>query len=771
MRRRGSYTPREIDDNSSQKVFQLRKDKQLGDAYELAIKLYNEDPNNEWVQKAYAWVLIDIIKIEINNNDINKAQSFFNQLQSINFHEIDEIMNKQINFIKPKLNTNYQEVQQAESLSKNGNHQASIELFRKLLQSGKLSSEHHQSFGWAIYRLLSNNQDTLNISEIKHCLMEYLKLKNPKPEMLHSFILQFTITYASKHDGFDIYKFFQMWGPQYLRAEDKEKQFNDGKTYPSLIEKLIRVTVDKNYNFDVKYLQNTIKDDLLVIDIIRETYFWKLFNLHKDNKLQELWKLFGFYVNNFSNFGSSHWHSEILKLANRFMVEANSWRFFNFFNLWGYQNLSYEDWQEETNGEHTYKPLARKSLSLINKHIKSNSTDINELNWVIDLYNIALEKFEDDTWLLREYAVLLHKANKTKNAINIYKNIILDLSDQAYVWHEFSKLLEGIDISISISMLCKAMTIQKNEDFLGQIHLDLAKLLHAQRFNSEAKTELNSYEKHKNEKGQKLSEEFILLNNELGEVVAKDNNKSFYNDNLALAEDYIYSDIKWTDLLLFDKFKTKEQKERIVFTDLNDIELAINPYKFSVLKSSKLDEIYQLKLHYDKSNDKYVALKIQKSNSEKKDLIDNASTGIAVVDHVNEQKMLFHYVVDKFTDGIMRFNQTKLRPKEGDFIEIKYFKTYNKNKREYRTHILSVNKTDETNEFLLKEISGFISINYKNGKIAFGFVNDYYIPGFLLSKLNIEDDDYVFVKMIFNPKESLSKKQWKVFEIKLMDEK
>ncbi len=764
--RRGGFTPREIDDNSSQKVFQLRKEKQLGNAYELAVKLYNKEPNDEWIQKAYAWVLIDIIKIEINNNNASKAQSFFNQLQSIDFHEMDEILNTQINFIKPKLNISYQEIQQAENLSKNGNHQASIELFRKLFRSGKLSNEHHQSYGWAIYRLLSNTQDSLNISEIKHYLMEYLKLNNPKPEMLHSFILQFTVTYASKHNDFDIYKFFQMWGPQYLRDEDKEKQYNDGKTYPSLVEKFIRTVVEKSYNYDIKYLQNTIKNDLLVIDTIRETYFWKLFNLHKDNKLHELWNMFSFYTNNFSNFGSSHWHSEILKLANRFMIEVNLWRFFNFFNLWGYQNFCYEDWQEEINGEHTYKSLARKSLSLISKHIKSNNIDTNELNWVLDLYAVALEKFEDDTWLLREYAMLLDKVNRTQDAISIYKNIILDLSDQAYVWHEFSKLLESIDIEISISMLCKAMIIQKNEDFLGQIHLDLAKLFIVKELYSESKTELNLYEKYKNEKGQKLSEEFLLLSNELIEVEVKENNKSFYNDNLELAENYIYSDIEWTDLLLFDIFKTKEQKERVVFTDLNNIELAINPYKFTLLKNSKIDEVYQLKLHYDKTNAKYVALKIQKSKLEKKDLIDNASTGIAIVDHINEQKKIFHYIIDKSTDGIMRFNQTKLRPKEGDFIEIKYFKTFNKNKREYRTHILSINKTDEINSALLKEVSGSISINHKNGKIAFGFVNDYYIPGFLLEKYNIEDDDYVFVKMIFNPKEILSKKQWKVFQIK-----
>jgi hypothetical protein len=294
----------------------------------------------------------------------------------------------------------------------------------------------------------------------------------------------------------------------------------------------------------------------------------------------------------------------------------------------------------------------------------------------------------------------------------------------------------------------------------------LAKLLIIKGADLEAKIELNLYEKHRNEKGWKLSKEFETLCNKLLNINASGNNKTFYNDNLELAEEYIYNDIKWTDLLLFDKFKIKENKERLVLTDLNSIELAINPYKFSALKNSKLNEVYQIKLHFDKSKEKYIALKVQKSNLEKKDLIDTASSDIAIVDHINHNKKLFHYIVNRSTDGIVRFNQTHLRPKVGDFIEIKYFKTFNKNKNEYRTNVLDISKTGKTNSSLLKEVSGEIRLNYKNGKIAFGFIDDYYIPGFLLEKSNIEDDDYIFVKMIFNPKEAI-KKQWKVFEVKV----
>ena len=765
MARRG-YAPREIDDYSSQKVFLLRKEQKLSEAYSLAISLYNEDPNDEWIQKAYAWVLIDIVKIEINS-DLNKAKSFFNQLQSINFLDKDKILTKQIEFLKPKLNINYSEILQADNYSKNGHHELAISSFRQLKEQGKLANDNHDSYGWAIYRHLKDNQDTLNINDVKKLLFEYLQLNNPRPELLHSMILQFAMSYSNKYSNLDIYKFFKMWNPKYLRSEDKKKQYKDNKSYPSLVEKLIRLFVEKNYQLDIGYLQEVIADDLLVIDTIRETFFWKLFNLHKDNKLQELWNMFDFYVNNFSNLGSSHWHSEILKLANKFMIEDNAWRFFNFFQNWGYVNLSNEDWQEETNGEHIYKPLARKSLSLINKNIKSNNINADNLTWVVELYVVALEKFENDTWLLREYATLLNNVNRNQDAIDIYKSIILDLSDQAYVWHEFSGLLENVDVNIALSMLCKAMSIQKNKDFLDQIHLDLARLLVGKNKLIEAKTELKQYEEHRKEKGWKLAEEFVLLNNQLQDTEAQEDNFEFYKNNIELSDEYIYSDIKWTDLLFFDKWKTKEQKEIAVFSDLKDIELAVNLRKFKILQNAKVDEIYQFKLHYDKTKERYIALKVQKSTLLKKDLIDNASVDIAIVDHINKEKKLFHYVVNSSSDGVIRFNQTELQPNIGDFIKIKYFKTFDNKQHKYKINILEVELTDEINTLLYKEIEGTLSLKVKyqdnydseHDVADFGFISDYYVPKYLLEKYKIREDCIVKAKVIRNGS------KWRVFKL------
>ncbi len=92
----------EIDEYTTKKVFELRKNKQLGDAYKIASHLFKNAPNDEWTQKAYAWVLIDIIKVESTKN-LEQAKNFYNQLNAIKFVTADDILSKQIDLLKDRL--------------------------------------------------------------------------------------------------------------------------------------------------------------------------------------------------------------------------------------------------------------------------------------------------------------------------------------------------------------------------------------------------------------------------------------------------------------------------------------------------------------------------------------------------------------------------------------------------------------------------------------------------------------------------------------------
>lgn len=762
-------------DCDSKTIFKLRRVGNLVEAYNMSLHCYEKDKSDEWINKAYAWVLIDIIKKEIQINSLDKAKSFFQQLNSINFFKIDDILQEQINFLRPKININYQEVLQANSNSKNGNHSEALSQFRKLYNGNKLSSDDCEYYGWAIYRSLAN---CLSIQDSKKLLFEYLKLNNPKPSMVHSFILQKAVSLAKQYDEFNLYKFFKIWNPIYLRSEDKIEQYSekDKKTYPSLVVRVLKEFVNKNYQVDISFLQETIKDEELVIDTTREGYFWKIFNLHKENKFHDLWKMFDFYVANFSIYKQSHWHSEILKIADRFMVEQELWRFFNFFQKWGVRNFLNKDWIEEVNGEFTNKPLVKKSLNKVFQFVNLKNNHDKDFQWIMPLYVDALKKFDNDKWLLREYATLLHICGKNEEAITQYTSVVLELCDQAYVWYEFAQLLFNVDIEIAISMLCKSITIQRNEDFFGDIRLDLANLLVKKDKSREAKRELDIYKKHRQEKGWKLSEKFESLDNKLLDVKASENDFNFYKNNTSLSEDYIYRDIDWIDLLLYEKWKTKDKKEKIMFTNLDCIELVVNANKFTYLKNAKIDSVYQFKVYFEKSNNRHIALSIQKSDNNKEDLISKSKSCLIIIDHVNSDKKLFHYSGNNI-DGIIKFSQTEIKPRIGDFLQLRYFNKYNNKLDRNEVKVLKVCRTKEKELSLIKDEFGVICLKYKlNGetldyedaicrneininKPDFAFINDIYIPVFLLKKYKITTNINATVKALY------SDNKWKVFSI------
>lgn len=544
-----------------------------------------------------------------------------------------------------------------------------------------------------------------------------------------------------------------------------------------MIERLLKQLVDNNYQIDVKYLQNAIRDKELVIDSIRESYFWKIFNLHKEKKLKELWEMFDYYISNYSIYGASHWHSEILKIADRFMEEVDSWRFYAFLQKWDISNFQNDDWHEEIQGDFKNKPLVIKVLKKVFKLAKLPENKEKDFGWILPLYQKALRAFNNDIWILREYATILNITGENQEAIGLYKNVILELNDQAYVWHEFAELLVNSNVKISISMLCKAIYIQKNEDFLGGIHMFLAKLLIKEKKFKESKTEINAYKNNRIKNGWKISEECELLEDTLREIDVTGDNSDFYKTNIKLAEEYIYSDIPWIDFLLYDKWKNKKQQEISSFTSVNEVKITAKSNKFKILKDYNVNSIVQIKTYYDTTNNKHIALQVQKSTCTYFDFIEKALTELVIVDHINENKKLFHYVVDSNIDGIIRFSQTDIRPNVGDFMEIKYFKTYSEKQHKQILHILDIRKTKKKKHSLINEVKGKLNLKYKvNGRTIeyqdviseglditkpdFAFIDDYYVPKFLLRKHHIYSDCEVMVKALFNGE------KWSVFELR-----
>lgn len=842
-------------------IFKLNK---LTEALNLAQRLFSSEPYDDWVQKAFAYTLIDLSKYNIDNKNINQAGVYFNQLLSIDFQEIDEIIESQKNFLRPKIDTNYSDVQKAEELSKNGNNIEALTIFKTLISQNRLTELHHESYGWIIYRYIKVEESNLSSVDVRTFLRDYMNLKNERPSMLHSMILNFALNYSKSNNDFKFYNFFLLWNPDNLRHEDLHNGSKDGKDIPSLISRICREFVNSNTEINIEYFLSKINlNKEVVIDFFREPIFWNILNAHKENKFFELWSLFEQYNKNYSNHGQSKWHSEILNLAERFMKEKDEWRFINFFKNWNPENLRTDDWKETKKDEHTYKPLATKAIKKGFEVLKIQLYE-QDLSWLIKSYETAIKFLPEDEWLLREKALLHFKNNELELAVKIYKQLVLELADKHYVWQEFSDCIVS-DNSLKIGMLSKALSLEKNEDFLGNIHLELAKTLFDNELIENCIIELNLYKKHRELKGWRLTENYVeILDKTKNQNVNIKDNKNLYEKYIPIAEQYAYEEIEWTELVLVDKWKNDEGKERVAFTNGKAIDFSIGSRRFNLLKQSSSGNVYKFKLHKQEirkeveakfawmgktivKDFKYIPLIVEKSqksdwcilddlyatidyiNTEKnivhaitsdnkevffpkgkiqlqigefikakyftkkvkdeirielKDItridkevaIIHFPKIIAIIDVVNKEKNLFHYVGDKTVQGIIKLTETDIIPEEGKFLEIFY--TTKKHRAEKRLIIKAINisETEEKNPKLIKAINGNLILKYKRGGSTvnyydldedelngtfpdFGFVGDFYVPRCVLSNNKITTNCNITATAIF------SRDKWKIIKL------
>lgn len=829
-------------------VFELRREGKIQEALDMALKLYQIDPNDSWTQSALAWPLIDLCKSSLTQNSLNQAQKYFNQLIAINFTNIDDIISSQIAFLRPKIDINYTKIQEAEILSKNGNHKLALSNMKAMFTNNELLDVHHEAFGWVIYRYIKAEENNISSVEIRSLMRDYMNLRNEKTSLLHSIFLNFALHFSKEHSDFNLYNFFLLWDPKNLRREDLCESHNDGKTYPSLISRIFREFIDKKSQIDINVLIEKVPSlsPVKILDLLRDPFYWKIYTADKENRKEETWKLFEGYNTLLKGQIGSETHSKILNSAMFSMNENDEWRFLNFFENWNPENFIENDWKEVKKEDKVYKPIAIKALKKTFELIKAGG-NFNNLELLVTAFQIAISKFPKDIWIKREYAILSAKNHNSEEAIKIYKTLILELGDQAYMWHEFSQFLEDSDLNLSVGMLSKAIRLQNDESFLGDIRLDLADNLIKLNNLEEAIIELNIYAKHRELKGWKLSEKYNLIHSLVKEIsTEKSDNSKLYLDKIKLAEDFAYQDIKWTELVLTDKWKNDKNKEKLNFTDGNGINISVSTNRFNTLKNIEMGNMIKFKLHNKLVEDKtkfnylkydiitliaeksekqkwsiledviaivdYINVerkiihaissenkelffpeetlklaigdfikgkKFQKkikeeireelcniSKCEKNEVLDNFTRYIAIIDSVNNEKQLFHYVVNSKIEGIIRFNETHLNLVIGDFIRLRLVHKLDKKRNKITYRNIDIEKTDKTTATLKKDVFGMLKLKYKKNGLTinwedleyedqidltpdFGFIEDYYVPKDILCQNNIKSNSNIDATVVF----------------------
>lgn len=758
-----NYTPR-----PTSQVYSLRKEGNIDQAYQCALKLYDNNPGDEDIKKAYAWTLIDLCKREHANGNLPMAQEWMAKLSNLDFkNPYDDFTNtiiKVIKSLKVKLNPFSDKINQASDLSKNGQTTQAYEIMSGLAREGHITSDFHENYGWIIYRYLKDNIQTLTSIQARSILRDYIQLTNPRPSNLHSQILNFALNYSKRDAAFKLIPFLKLWGPQYITNGDfRDSIAQDGKTIPSLMKRISREVVKYSQEEVNEFIELLPTGKTEFVEMLREGSFWNLYNLMNEHKYDDLWRQFDAYLSSYTQYEASISHSKILSLAERSMKDTNQYRFYEFFRKWNPANLREEDWKEERNENgDTYKSLALKALKRAADALSGfNADTAGDFSWLIDAYSTAVSKNPDDDWTIRTKAMLLHRAGRVSEASDIYKDLTLRLGDKYYVWSEFADCVSEPDVKIG--MLCKAILMERNEDFLGQIRLDLAKQLINQGKKESAALEIKLHKDHYTTKGWSIKQRVYSLEGACGQVGAlPENNRDLYYEYISHAEEYAYSEIPYTDLVFVNEWTNQEGKKLQKYVNGRSKEVVINIRKFPQLKRAKLGQVWSFKL-YTGGVDKDVPLIVKRSQVADWSILP---TAVVAVSGLNEEKKLFHFVMGQHQpSGVIQYNQIKFKPRVGDFLRIRY---YLRDKRLDRSshaiakvvEVVHVEKTQDKNEEVVCPFSGRLLLKYHKGETtpSFAFVGDYYIHKKLLTKHRIMFDCNVRGKAVFG-----GDGKWKVF--------
>jgi hypothetical protein len=627
---------------TSQLVFAKRKEGNLDEAYQIGLRLVQNPNRSDWDEKAFAWVLVDLIKREVDKGQWQYVAVLKSSLETLEVDESDEVLFKSRNYALWIANPNSQFISQARKLSKDGKHQDAIQIYENLLRNGETSLDVQTSLGWEYFRMASNflKQEPPNTGAVKNFLSRYLKLNVEKPSMLHSNILNLADKCAK--DGYlDMATFVRMWNLNNFRGEDYERyEADDGKSFSSLVEKVLLHAT--------KHALNKQKPD----------------ELH--------------------------------------YLEPN------------------------------LKPL--------------------------------LDSFPDNLWLKLNYARMLIALERNQEAVSFGIEVVKSKSNDFWTWDLLGEIHHSISIDLEFSCYCKALLCSTDINFTSNVKIKLAEMLIQRNKLEAAKYELEAIIQYKTQNGQKISEQLAQFQNAswYSTTTASHSNQELYLQHAPSAEELLYHDLPWINGILGETFSLKNKPNQLkrklyVETDAIPKEITIPNTKLT-FKDESVGMPIEIKGEYE-AEGRFQVYKVQhREHGEQWDIFQEQ---IAVVDHVNHEKKLLHFLLNREIDGVIRFADLNDKFHEGDAISLYLTQFTNKKGTQYK--VLQSKRTKQSPpSSLLKHFHSEVRVN----ESSLGFTDcGIFIPAHLVRQHEIEDGDIVEGTAILNFNKKRSEWGWKSINI------
>lgn len=487
---------------------------------------------------------------------------------------------------------------------------------------------------------------------------------------------------------------------------------------------------------------------------LHESLGWELYRVGKQIFFSEkinvhlAQQLLGEYLN-LKNIRPSLLHSLFLRYADR-LIGQESFHLVEFLLFWNLENLTEDDFSPYVadNGN-VYKSIAEKIIQHAAKDALNRNL-LRDIEYIFPYVEQAIERFPENFWLIYYKVKLLHAMNKNEESLEYSLLVVKNKIDQFWAWDLLAEILLNIDVEKSFSCYSKALQCKAEDKFLANVRINFAKLLLEKNMFNEAKYEVNKAIHARENEGWKITE--VLSNYQKSEwyvnAISTNNNNGLYKKNTALAESLLFDTVDWLKATVGDKFiitsKPNKPKRKIfikIENELTPIEISVPENKYNFDLFSVGDGI-KVKGEYDREGKFQLYLLEDRGESLKWDIFPEY---LAVIDHINIERKIAHFIVDKNLDGIMRFSDFKMQFKVADKFLIRV--TTYKNDQGIRYNVLTCLPTEEElNQTISKQFSGFVRVS---DGLAFTD-DDIFIDKDLVREYNINDDNEVSGLAVIN---------------------
>lgn len=305
-------------------------------------------------------------------------------------------------------------------------------------------------------------------------------------------------------------------------------------------------------------------------------------------------------------------HSSILFIALQVEKTYPEFKFCTFLDMWGISCFRDDDWMIKKTELATYPSTVQKAISLYMKE-SDETLGFQFPEMFAELVEKAVRRYPDDQELRRQLGKIWFRQGRKDEAMRLYSDMLSDRC-KYYLWLDFANMTD--DVRLKQAAICKAMLLQKKEEFLGAAHLQLAELLIREKDYGQALTDLQIYYDTYTKNKWKTSQQFWYLKRMVpADATATLRDAEWLRQHAKAADAWIYSGMPSAVMLVHDRFKNKAGKERCKLVSADGISVVVSPALLP--QTTQTDEPRFYQMIYQKEGEKVVVKKILAADTAK----------------------------------------------------------------------------------------------------------------------------------------------------------